>query len=180
MAISPVLPVLLACGTAALACDITGWPSSTRHPVPPKAVAPSEVAVTYAMDAPPGHDAVRAARAAVATALGDGAAAATRGADGTSLVIWLGGGVGDWPALDDAVRSVVPGARRGDVRLAICLPGPEPPPDLERDLRRLPGAALARVFIADDQVALTFPPEAPPGPMLVWRIRRLLAPAGKD
>ncbi len=157
------------------ACDITGWPSTNHHPGAAKPVAASEVTIAYTLAVAPTDDEVRATRVAVAAALDNPAVTAAPMAGGTGLVLIVPGAIADWSQVDAAVRSTAPAATRGEVQVSLH---PAPGGDAaarEHAIRSLPGAVLARIETKEGVVRLTFPPESPPPPTLVWRLRRLLA-----
>jgi len=167
-------PVVLLIATAGLACDITGWPSTSRHPVAAPAVAPAELTVEYAAPTRPPEDAIRAARVAVVAALSQPAVTVTRTGEG--IAVGLPGVVPDWSLVDGAVRTAAPDARRGSVRVVVWRRGHPLSAAVAGRVRSLAQGAAATAEIGEERVTVAFPAASPPDPAVLWRLRRLLAP----
>lgn len=170
---------LLAAGWLAgrgVACDVTGWPSTTHHPSPVKVLPAAEILVTYKLSHPVIEEYVQVVRKAVREAAGDAAATVEIADRGQVLAIHLARPPESWPLLDDAARTAAPAVTRQEVTVSIRLR----PDGVDQAFRVVAQTAAVllgsggscRLDVRGGLVVVTFPADRPPAAAAVWRLRK--------
>lgn len=152
----------------AVACDVTGWPSTTHHPSPAKPVAAMELSARWMAGLGVVPESVRGA-------IRLNLPGATVTVEAERLIIAVPASVTDWTGLRAVVAAMAPASRFDGVTAMIRLPKTGEPPDAARALTAMPGLALVRIRVEREVVWLEVPPDLPYPAAAIWRARKYLA-----